>query len=168
MSVQPLPAPRSAPHALSRYKPNYIVAAGDEAKARPPLPLYPLGADDTIIRGLRRAGRRDHRRCRGAWSSPKSCALWCGFLQFAGSGTGRQSDSPISPRKPLPDYIVEKRFPEPIATDAVIAATLHAFGRHADRGNGQAGQRRTSAGGGFFPHRWSRSARQSAHRPGKR
>ena len=31
---------------------------------------------------------------------------------------------PISPLKPLPDYIVEKRFPEPVATEAVISATL--------------------------------------------
>jgi protein ImuB len=35
-----------------------------------------------------------------------------------------QGDAPISPRKPLPDYIVEKRFPEPVATEAVISATL--------------------------------------------
>ena len=35
-----------------------------------------------------------------------------------------QGDAPISPRKPLPDYIVEKRFAEPIATDTMIAMTL--------------------------------------------
>ena len=35
-----------------------------------------------------------------------------------------QGDAPISPRKPLPDYIVEKRFAEPVATDAVISASL--------------------------------------------
>src|SRR6202042_1606029 len=35
-----------------------------------------------------------------------------------------RGDVPISPRKPLPDYIVEKRFPEPVATEGVIAATL--------------------------------------------
>ena len=29
-----------------------------------------------------------------------------------------QGDAPISPRKPLPDYIVEKRFAEPVATEA--------------------------------------------------
>src|SRR5450432_752341 len=33
-------------------------------------------------------------------------------------------DAPISPRKPLPDYIVEKRFAEPVATEDVISATL--------------------------------------------
>src|SRR6267154_1577372 len=35
-----------------------------------------------------------------------------------------QGDAPISPRKPLPDYIVEKRFPEPVATENVIAMNL--------------------------------------------
>jgi protein ImuB len=35
-----------------------------------------------------------------------------------------QGDAPINPRKPLPDYIVEKRFAEPIATDTMIAMTL--------------------------------------------
>ena len=35
-----------------------------------------------------------------------------------------EGDAPISPRKPLPDYIVEKRFPEPVGTEAVISATL--------------------------------------------
>ena len=36
----------------------------------------------------------------------------------------RHGDAPISPRKPLPDYIVEKRFAEPVATDTVVMATL--------------------------------------------
>ncbi len=35
-----------------------------------------------------------------------------------------RGDAPISPRKPLPDYIVEKRFAEPVATDQVISMTL--------------------------------------------
>ena len=38
-----------------------------------------------------------------------------------------EGDAPISPRKPLPDYIVEKRFPEPVATDTVIAMNLSAL-----------------------------------------
>jgi len=40
-----------------------------------------------------------------------------------------QGDAPISPRKPPPDYIVEKRFPEPIATAGVISATLSRLAR---------------------------------------
>jgi protein ImuB len=35
-----------------------------------------------------------------------------------------EGDAPISPRKPLPDYIVEKRFPEPVATENVISMNL--------------------------------------------
>src|SRR3954469_17004234 len=40
-----------------------------------------------------------------------------------------QGDAPISPRKPLPDYIVEKRFAEPVATDVVISAALSGLAR---------------------------------------
>src|SRR6185369_10357329 len=35
-----------------------------------------------------------------------------------------EGDAPISPRKPPPDYIVEKRFAEPVATSTVISLTL--------------------------------------------
>jgi protein ImuB len=35
-----------------------------------------------------------------------------------------EGDAPISPRKPPPDYIVEKRFAEPVATDTVIMMSL--------------------------------------------
>ncbi len=35
-----------------------------------------------------------------------------------------QGDAPISPRKPAPDYVVEKRFAEPVATHEVIALAL--------------------------------------------
>jgi len=45
------------------------------------------------------------------------------FYDLAATPLG-QGDAPISPRKPLPDYIVEKRFAEPVVTEAVIAATL--------------------------------------------
>ncbi|WP_430715270.1 Y-family DNA polymerase [Rhodopseudomonas boonkerdii] len=109
---------------LSRYKPNYIVAAGDEAKAVTPLPLYPLGADDTIIRGLRRAGLKTIGDVAARGRHEITARFGAAFTALLEAALG-QSDSPISPRKPLPDYIVEKRFPEPIATDAVIAATLH-------------------------------------------
>jgi protein ImuB len=35
-----------------------------------------------------------------------------------------QGDAPISPRKPVPDYMAERRFAEPVATDSVIMETL--------------------------------------------
>ena len=49
-----------------------------------------------------------------------------GFTTLLEQALG-QGDAPISPRKPLPDYIVEKRFPEPVATENVIAMNLSAL-----------------------------------------
>ncbi len=46
-----------------------------------------------------------------------------GFTTLLEQALG-QSDAPISPRKPLPDYIVEKRFAEPVTTEEVISRTL--------------------------------------------
>ena len=57
---------------------------------------------------------------RGMKSPPASALVSRSLLEQALG----QSDAPISPRKPLPDYIVEKRFAEPVATEAVISATL--------------------------------------------
>ena len=50
-----------------------------------------------------------------------------------------EGDAPISPRKPPPDYIVEKRFAEPIATETIIAITLSSLADHAGGCDGQAG-----------------------------
>jgi len=54
---------------------------------------------------------------------------------------GRCADQP--PRKPLPDYIVEKRFAEPVATEEVIAATLSRLARrfHGDGRQGKGARR---------------------------
>jgi protein ImuB len=40
-----------------------------------------------------------------------------------------QEDAPISPRQPPPDYLVERRFAEPVATEEVIALTLSHLAR---------------------------------------
>lgn len=113
---------------LSRYKHGRIVVAGDEAKAVMPLPLYALGADDAIIRGLRRAGLKIIGDVAGRACHEITARFGAGFTALLEQALG-QADAPISPRKPLPDYIVEKRFPEPVATDAVIAATLNVLAR---------------------------------------
>src|SRR4051812_45701802 len=42
--------------ALTRCSPGRIVAAGEETEAVTPLPVFALGADEAITRGLRRAG----------------------------------------------------------------------------------------------------------------
>ena len=57
-----------------------------------------------------------------------SARFGAGFTTLLEHALG-QGDAPISPRKPLPDYIVEKRFPEPIATENMIAMNLSGLAR---------------------------------------
>ncbi|MGH6704251.1 MAG: Y-family DNA polymerase, partial [Bradyrhizobium sp.] len=100
-----------------------IVRAGEEAEAVTSLPLFTLGADDAIIRGLRRAGLKTIGEVASRERHEITARFGANFTTLLEQALG-QGDAPISPRKPLPDYIVEKRFAEPVATDQVIAATL--------------------------------------------
>ena len=108
---------------MTRHVHGRIVADGEEADAVRPLQVSALGADDAIVRGLRRAGLKTigDVACRARHEI--TARFGAGFTTLLEQALG-QSDAPISPRKPLPDYIVEKRFAEPVATDQVISATL--------------------------------------------
>jgi protein ImuB len=100
-----------------------IVGQGEEAKAISPLPVFTLGADDAITRGLRRAGLKTIGDVAARERHEITARFGAAFTDLLQHALG-QGDAPINPRKPLPDYIVEKRFAEPVATDDVIAATL--------------------------------------------
>ena len=108
---------------LTRHASGIIVADGAEADAVSALPVSALGADETIVTGLRRAGLKTIGEV--ALRSPHEITARFGarFSTLLAHALG-QGDAPISPRKPPPDYIVEKRFAEPIATDTTIAMTL--------------------------------------------
>ncbi|SDS60636.1 protein ImuB [Bradyrhizobium canariense] len=100
-----------------------IVADGEEAGAVDPLPVFALGADDAITRGLRRAGLKTIGDVASRARHEITARFGAGFTALLEQALG-QGDAPISPRKPPPDYIVEKRFAEPVATDQVISVTL--------------------------------------------
>ena len=114
--------------ALARCRPGRIVGEGEEAEAVKRLPVFALGASDAITRGLRRAGLKtigDVAARARAEITARFGAWFTGLLEQALG----QSDAPINPRKPLPEYIVERRFAEPVATDEVISATLAGLAR---------------------------------------
>jgi protein ImuB len=108
---------------ISRHVHGCIVGDGEEADAVKPLPVFALGANDAINTGLRRAGLKTigDAACRARHEI--TARFGADFTTLLEQALG-QGDAPISPRKPLPDYIVEKRFAEPVVTDAVISATL--------------------------------------------
>ena len=100
-----------------------IVGNGEEADAVRPLPVFALGADQSITRGLRRAGLNTIGDVAVRARHEIAARFGAGFTTLLEQALG-EGDAPISPRKPLPDYIVEKRFAEPVATEGVISATL--------------------------------------------
>jgi protein ImuB len=108
---------------MTRYSSGQIIRDGEEADAVWPLPVFALGAEDAITRGLRRAGLKTIGDVASRARHEITARFGAGFTTLLEQALG-QGDAPISPRKPLPDYIVEKRFPEPIATEGVIAVTL--------------------------------------------
>ena len=146
---------------LTRHVSGKIIADGEEADAVGPLPVSALGADVAITSGLRRAGLKTIGDVAARARHEITARFGANFTTLLEHALG-QGDAPISPRKPLPDYIVEKRFPEPVATDTVIAMNLSALAGMLVVGDGQAGQGRAAAGGEFLPHR-----RRGAHHYGR-
>lgn len=108
---------------MTRAVRGIIVPGGGEAEAVRPLPLFALGVADEITRGLHRAGLKTIGDVAAREPHEIAARFGAGFAALLRQALG-QGDHPISPRKPLPDYVVEKRFPEPVASDAAIAATL--------------------------------------------
>jgi protein ImuB len=108
---------------ITRHVHGRIVRAGEEADAVKRLPVSALGADAAITIGLRRAGLKTIGDVALRARHEITARFGAGFTALLEQALG-QRDAPISPRKPLPDYIVEKRFAEPVATDGVISATL--------------------------------------------
>ena len=105
--------------ALTRHAHGRIIAPGEELEAVAPLPVFALGADDAITRGLRRAGLKTIGDVAARGRHEIAARFGTAFIAVLEQALG-QRDAPINPRKPLPDYIVEKRFAEPIATEGVI------------------------------------------------
>jgi protein ImuB len=108
---------------MTRHVHGRIVREGEEADAVKPLPVSALGADQAVVTGLRRAGLKTIGDVASRARHEITARFGADFTTLLEQALG-QGDAPISPRKPLPDYIVEKRFAEPVATDQVISATL--------------------------------------------
>ena len=107
---------------LTRQSSGTIVADGGEAAAISRFPVSALGAGEAISTGLRRAGLKTIGGVASRTPSEITARFGARFSMLLAHALG-QGDAPINPRKPLPDYIVEKRFAEPISTDTMIART---------------------------------------------
>jgi protein ImuB len=108
---------------ITRHVHGRIVFDGEEADAVRLLPVSALSADAAVVTGLRRAGLKTIGDVAGRTRHEITARFGADFTALLEQALG-QSDLPISPRKPLPDYIVEKHFAEPVTTERVISTTL--------------------------------------------
>jgi protein ImuB len=112
-----------AARALTRHAHGRIVACGAEAAAVAPLPVAALEADEKIVRGLHRAGLKTIGDVASRLPAEITARFGAAFTATLHQALG-QGDAPISPRKQAPDYMAEKRFAEPVATQDAIALAL--------------------------------------------
>ncbi|MBV9979856.1 MAG: DNA polymerase Y family protein [Bradyrhizobium sp.] len=108
---------------LNRHVHGRIVGDGEEADAVGPLPVAALGAGEAVTAGLRRAGLKTIGDVAARGRHEITARFGSAFTTLLAQALG-QGDYPISPRKPLPDYITEKRFAEPVSTEAAIMTAL--------------------------------------------
>jgi protein ImuB len=134
---------------LTRHVHGRIISHGGEAEAVRPLPVSALGADPAVVTGLRRAGLKTIGDVATRTPHEITARFGAGFTRLLEQALGH-SDTPISPLKPLPDYIVEKRFAEPVATDGVIATTLSSLAAMLIAAMAQQGKGARRLEAGFF------------------
>ena len=113
-----------AARALARYRDGAIVPPGEEAVTVAPLPVEALRLDEIVTHALRRAGLKTVGQVADRSRTELTARFGAGMVFTLEAVLGR-AEKPISPRIPLPDYVVEHRFAEPIVTDVAILETLY-------------------------------------------
>lgn len=121
-------AARALARQPTRHGRGRIAPPGEEAAILAPLPIEALGASEAITRGLRRAGLKTIADVALRERKEIAARFGASFVALLERALGL-ADAPISPRKPPPDYVVERRFAEPVATETVVAATLAGLAR---------------------------------------
>ena len=115
-----------AARALAHYASGTIVPPGEEESAMAPLPVISICPDDDIARIFRRAGLKTVGQVAGRQRGELTARFGAGFVTNLDRALGHE-ESPISPRRHLPDYAAEHRFAEPIATQDCIEKSLSAL-----------------------------------------
>ncbi len=101
-----------------------IVFPGNEAEAISHLPVEALGADEAIIRALRRAGLKSIGQVAGRRRGELRSRFGSEFVFTLDCLLGR-TERPIAPRAFVPDAIAERGFADPVTSETSIAETIH-------------------------------------------
>ena len=113
----------AAARALAHYAPGTIALPGKEDEAIADLPVAALQLDGAIAHGLRRAGLKTIGQVAARARNELTARFGKAMVAHLDHALGR-TEEPVSPLRPLPDFMAEHRFAEPVMTQEVILASL--------------------------------------------
>src|ERR1041385_4329410 len=102
--------------AVARFGNAPLVPPGKQREALLPLPLAALRIDSETIAALAQAGLKRIADVIDRPRAPLAARYGVEFLRRLDQALGREEES-ITPRLPLPSYVAERRFPEPIGLE---------------------------------------------------
>jgi protein ImuB len=117
-----------AARALARHAPGTIAPCGREKETVAPLPVAALALDPAIVHAFKRAGLKTVGQVASRTRAELTARFGKAMVAVLDRALG-ESEAPISPRRFLPDYMTEHRFPEPVITEEVIRASLLSLGQ---------------------------------------
>jgi protein ImuB len=129
-----------AAHALARYRNGTLVPPSEDANAVAMLPVEALALDPAITHAFRHAGLKTIGQVAIRKRSELTARFGAQMVFALDSALGR-AEKPISPRMPLPDYMAERIFAEPLVVEDAILETLRGLATSlasllAERGEG--------------------------------
>jgi len=122
--------------AAARYGETPLVPKDATRDFLLPLPLAALRLDGKIVSALAQAGLKRIADVVERPRAPLAARFGQEFIRRLDQAFGREDES-ITPRLPLPSYVVERRFPDPIAREEDLLGTIeqlaHELGRLLER-----------------------------------
>lgn len=109
--------------AVARYGPGGIVPEGGEGEALRPLPAAALGLEAARQHGLARMGLSHIADLETRPRAPLAARFGRDLLDRLDQAFGRLPEA-LTPRRPLPQCMAERRFAEPLAHETGIRAAL--------------------------------------------
>ncbi len=109
--------------AMARFGATDIIPTGGERDAIAPLPLAALRLPDDTVAALARLGLKRIGDIADLPRAPLAARFGEELLTRLDHALGR-ADEPLCPRLPVASYLAEKSFPEPIAREEDVLATI--------------------------------------------
>jgi len=109
--------------AAARFGAASVVPVGGSARMLEPLPLAALRLDQETVSALDRVGLKRIGQIVGAPRAPLAARFGSTLIRRLDQALGQEEEA-ITPRRPAPPLIAERRFAEPIVREEDIAATL--------------------------------------------